>query len=109
MGVVVCIGCYGSQGEGNVVVGFLCFVGVNVVYLFVQFVVFVDGSCQNLVMQLFLKLLLLCECDVVFVYFVSLFVLVGVFIFDDVLIDLVNIGVWFVMCGCWLQGLFVCV
>lgn len=71
-GVAACIGCHGSQGEGNAAAGFPRLAGTNAAYLSAQLAAFADGSRQNPVMQPLSKLLTPHERDAVSAYFASL-------------------------------------
>ena len=107
-GVAACIGCHGSQGEGNAAAGFPRLAGAPAAYLSAPLAAFADGSRQNPVMQPLSTLLTPHERDAVSAYFASLPAPASIVASNDTSIDPANNGAWLATRGRWSQGLPAC-
>ncbi|MCA8093839.1 c-type cytochrome [Burkholderia anthina] len=106
-GVAACIGCHGTQGEGNAAAGFPRLAGTNAAYLSAQLAAFADGSRQNPVMQPLAKLLSAHEREAVSAYFASLPAPAAIAA-GTAPIDPANAGAWLATRGRWSDGLPAC-
>ncbi|KVO33562.1 cytochrome C [Burkholderia ubonensis] len=107
-GVAACIGCHGSNGEGNAAAAFPRLAGVPAAYLSAQLAAFADGSRPNPVMQPIAKALSAHERDAVAAYFASLPAPPGIAARDDAPAAPSDTGAWLATRGRWTQGLPAC-